>query len=81
MSRKTKKQVNMQNFSKISNSIIDSNSGVLRSAQTLHIPIVGEVSNSDSLLVGASFARDIGRTVASEEQSVRMCQIQTLIWR
>ena len=40
-----------------------------------HLPIVGEVSNPDSLLVGARFARDIACTVASEARSYRVSDV------
>ena len=52
----------------------------------MEYPIVGAVSNPDSLLVGASFARDIGRTVACETRSYRVSDVQNsnahlaLIW-
>ena len=52
----------------------------------MEYPIVEEVSNPESLLVGASFARDIGRTVASEARSYRVSDVPNsnahlaLIW-
>ena len=52
----------------------------------MEYPIFGKVSKPKPLLVGASFARDIGRTVASEARSYRVSDVPNsnahlgLIW-